>query len=135
MIDPNTELAPPASPKSRGVATVLAAVLGPFGAHRFYVGKPESGALMLLSLGGLGIWWLYDLVLVASGSFRDAQDRLVTRWEPEEAGPSGGQLPQHVFEELDALRAEVSELSERLDFTERLLAQPHADPARPDRPA
>ena len=64
---------PPRAPseKSRGVATALAAILGLFGAHRFYLGKSESGALMLLTLGGLGIWWLYDLILVASGSFRD----------------------------------------------------------------
>ena len=63
----------PPSEKSRGVATALAALLGIFGAHRFYLGKPESGALMLLTIGGLGIWWLYDLILVASGSFRDGE--------------------------------------------------------------
>ena len=38
-----------ASEKSRGVATALAAILGPFGAHRFYLGRPQSGALMLLT--------------------------------------------------------------------------------------
>ena len=124
------------SEKSRGVATALAALLGPFGAHRFYLGKPESGALMLVTLGGLGIWWLYDLILVASGSFRDGDGRLVTRWDPEEASP-GGQLSHQVFDELDALRAEVAELSERLDFAERLLAQPRGDepPVRPIPPA
>ncbi len=124
------------SDKSRGVATALAAILGPFGAHRFYLGRPESGALMLLTVGGLGIWWLYDLILVASGSFRDGEGRLVSRWDPEEAG-SSGPLPQQVFDEIDALRAEVAELSERLDFAERLLAQPRADESavRPSRPA
>lgn len=123
------------SDRSRGVATALAALLGPFGAHRFYLGKPESGALMALTLGGLGVWWLYDLILVASGSFRDGHGRLVTRWDPEETSPAEP-LPQQVFEEIDALRAEVAELSERLDFTERLLAQPRADdpPVRPIRP-
>lgn len=124
------------SEKSRGVATTLAALLGVFGAHRFYLGRPESGALMVLTLGGLGIWWLYDLILVASGSFRDGNGRLVTRWDVEEAA-AGGQLPQQVFDELDALRTEVAELSERLDFAERLLAQPRGDEAatRPNRPA
>ena len=34
------------SDKSRGVATALASLLGAFGAHRFYVGKTGSGALM-----------------------------------------------------------------------------------------
>jgi TM2 domain-containing membrane protein YozV len=124
------------SEKSRGVATALASILGVFGAHRFYLGRPESGALMLLTMGGLGIWWLYDLILVATGSFRDGNGRLVTRWDVEEA-PTGGPLPQQVFDELDALRAEVAELSERLDFAERLLAQPRGDEtaARPIRPA
>jgi len=127
---------PEPSEKSRGVATALASFLGVFGAHRFYLGRPESGALMLLTFGGLGIWWLYDLILVASGSFRDGNGRLVTRWDVEEAA-SGGPLPQHVLDEVDALRAEVAELSERLDFTERMLAQPRGEEAaaRPIRPS
>jgi hypothetical protein len=117
------------------VATALAAILGLFGAHRFYLGRPESGALMLLTLGGLGIWWLYDLILVASGSFRDGDGHLVSRWDPEQASP-GPPMPQEVLQELEALRSEVTELSERLDFTERLLAQPRGEPAetRPIRP-
>jgi hypothetical protein len=127
MTAPDNRPRPP-SEKSRGVATALAALLGPFGAHRFYLGKPESGTVMLLTLGGLGVWWLYDLILVASGSFRDNEGRLVTRWDPESAG-AGGPVPQEVFEELDALRSEVAELSERLDFAERLLAQPRGEAA------
>jgi TM2 domain-containing membrane protein YozV len=124
------------SEKSRGVATVLAAVLGPFGAHRFYLGKARSGVLMLATLGGLGIWWLYDLILIVSGSFRDSENRLVTRWDPE-VGPPAAALPQEVYDELDALRSELAELSERLDFTERLLAQPGHDEAlrRPIHPS
>jgi TM2 domain-containing membrane protein YozV len=123
------------SEKSRGVATALASFLGVFGAHRFYLGRPQSGVAMCLTLGGLGIWWLYDLILVASGSFRDGSGRLVTRWDVEEVAASS-LLPQQVFDELDALRAEVAELSERLDFAERLLAQPRGEEAatRPVRP-
>ena len=47
------------SDKSRGVALVLAAVLGPFGAHRFYAGRPETGIAMACTLGGLGVWWAW----------------------------------------------------------------------------
>jgi hypothetical protein len=120
------------SGKSRGVALALAAVLGPFGAHRFYVNKPGTGMLMALTLGGAGLWWLYDLILIGGGSFRDAEDRLVRRWDPEEA-PRLAPLAAEVLDELDALRAQVAELAERVDFAERLLANPGREPG-PHRP-
>lgn len=116
---------PEPSDKSRGVATVLAALLGPFGAHRFYVGKTGSGALMCATLGGLGVWWLYDLIVVAAGDFRDLSGRRVSRWDPEGADTPGTEM---LAQDVDALRAEVAELAERLDFAERLLAKPR-DPA------
>ena len=117
------ELTGPLDPsdKSRGIATALAAILGPFGAHRFYVGKTGSGALMAVTIGGLGIWWLYDLIVVAAGDFRDADGRRVSRWDPE-LGDS--RSTEALAQEVDVLRAEVAELAERLDFAERLLAQP-----------
>ncbi len=117
------------SEKSRGVALALAALLGPFGAHRFYTGKTKTGVLMLCTLGGLGLWYLYDLILVAGGSFRDVEGRLVSRWDPETA--RGEALSTEVLEELSALRSEVAELSERLDFAERLLANPGEARNRP----
>src|SRR6185436_14763215 len=91
------------SDKSRGVALALAAILGPFGGHRFYVGKTGTGVLMAVTIGGAGLWYLYDLILVASGSFRDAQGRLVRRWDPEEE-PRRQPLPSEIFDELDLLR-------------------------------
>lgn len=117
---------PGTSEKSRGVALALAAILGPFGAHRFYVGRPRSAALMLVTVGGLGLWYLYDLIIVAAGEFEDVDGRRLTRWDPAEASPGSEALAQ----EVDALRAEVAELAERLDFAERLLARPNgAEPA------
>lgn len=120
------------SEKSRGVALALAALLGPFGAHRFYVGKTGTGVLMLCTLGGAGLWYLYDLIVVAGGSFRDASGRLVSVWDPAQPARTEGEIAQEVLDELSALRAEVSELAERVDFAERLLAQPRSaeDPAR-----
>jgi len=117
-----------ASPKSRTVALILAAVLGFFGAHRFYVGKNNTAVLQILTLGGLGLWWLYDVILIASGSFRDHEGRLVSNWEPEHdhlvtAGTAG-----EILDELDALRSEVGQLHERVDFVERLLANPDHTP-------
>jgi hypothetical protein len=37
-------------------------------------------------------------------------------------------LPGEVLDELDALRRQVAELAERVDFTERLLAQQQERP-------
>jgi hypothetical protein len=113
-----------ASPRSRLVALLLAATLGVFGAHRFYAGKIGTGVLQACTLGGFGIWWLYDVILVASGSFRDKEGRLLASWEPEGEHLVTAGSASAIFDELDALRAEVAELQERIDFTERLLAQP-----------
>jgi hypothetical protein len=121
------------SDKSRGVALALATILGPFGGHRFYVGKTGTGVLMALTLGGAGLWWLYDLILVASGSFRDLNDRPVTRWDVE-AVPSERSVSSDVLDELDLLRHQVAELAERVDYAERLLAGPKPEAPTVRRP-
>jgi TM2 domain-containing membrane protein YozV len=108
------------SDKSRGIATLLCAVIGVFGAHRFYAGKVGSGVLMACTLGGMGIWWLYDLIVVASGGFRDADGRPVLDWEFESRVHPA--ISDDVLRELDHLRREMAELQERMDFNERLLA-------------
>jgi TM2 domain-containing membrane protein YozV len=119
------------SERSRGVALALAALLGPFGAHRFYAGKTGTGVLMLCTLGGAGLWYLYDLILVAGGSFRDADNRLISLWDPESAVRGDTAVAAEVLDELSTLRSEVAELAERLDFAERLLANPPSPGAEP----
>lgn len=113
------------SDRSRAVALALVAVLGVVGGHRFYVGKIGTGVLMLLTGGGLGIWWLIDFINVAAGNFRDAEGRRVVRWEPSapEGGAGAARRLDLVLDELEMLRGEMGELHERVDFLERLLAR------------
>lgn len=71
MSDENTQ---PVMGEKGFVPTILLCFfLGAFGIHRFYVGKIGTGILMLLTLGGLGIWTLIDFVMIVVGSFKDAQ--------------------------------------------------------------
>lgn len=112
------------SDKSRTVALALALLLGVFGAHRFYAGRTASAILMLVTLGGLGIWWMFDVIVVAAGGFHDGLGRLVSDWDPSSADLGGRRDLDAVLDELDALRLEVTDLAERLDFAERLLAKP-----------
>ena len=116
----------PVSERSRGVALGLAVLGGPFGLHRFYVGRTQSGIWMCLTLGGMGIWYLYDVVVVAAGDFHDGDGRRVARWEVFDAAAGPGASDRRVTDLEDrmlGLESQVGELAERLDFAERLLAQ------------
>jgi hypothetical protein len=74
-----TELSAPSERRAL-TAGLLCLIVGVFGAHRFYVGKHGTGLLMILTLGGMGIWWLADLIMLVTGQFRDKEGRRVTEW-------------------------------------------------------
>ncbi|MEV0385096.1 TM2 domain-containing protein [Nonomuraea sp. NPDC050643] len=59
--------------KSWIVAVLLCFFLGTLGIHRFYVGKIGTGILMLVTLGGLGVWALIDFIMILIGKFTDKQ--------------------------------------------------------------
>jgi TM2 domain len=54
--------------------------LGFLGIHRFMVGKVGTGILMLLTGGGLGIWVIVDLILMATGNFTNKAGQRITTW-------------------------------------------------------
>tara|TARA_B110000967_G_scaffold93354_1_gene95932 strand:+ start:304 stop:606 length:303 start_codon:yes stop_codon:yes gene_type:complete len=56
----------PASDIDWGLAAVCWLV-GSLGIHRFMIGDTTNGILMLLTLGGCGIWTLIDLISILSG--------------------------------------------------------------------
>lgn len=58
---------------------LLCWVLGVFGAHRFYNKKIGTGILQLLTVGGLGLWMIIDLVDIARHQFLDKNGRKVVK--------------------------------------------------------
>lgn len=71
----------PVPERNRQVALVLV-LLGPLGAHRFYLGQIWYGLLLLFTFGGYGVLWLVDLVLILSGRARDKERRPLRRDPP-----------------------------------------------------
>jgi len=56
---------------------LICVFLGGLGIHRFFVGKIVTGLLMLITLGGIGVWYLIDVIVVAMGSFTDKSGALI----------------------------------------------------------
>ena len=58
---------------------LLTFFVGVLGVHRFYVGKIGTGVLVLITLGGLGVWFLVDLLLVVTGQFTNKDGQKIPR--------------------------------------------------------
>ena len=50
--------------KDPTISLVLSILLGGYGIDRIYIGEVGLGILKLLTCGGLGVWWLFDLFLI-----------------------------------------------------------------------
>ena len=63
--------------KSFVTTWLLSLLLGGLGIDRFYLGKIGTGILKLITLGGLGVWTLVDLIITLTGKQRDKQGFLL----------------------------------------------------------
>ena len=61
------------SNKSFVTTLLLSIFLGGLGIDRFYLGYVLLGILKLATGGGFGIWWLIDIILIATRKMTDAQ--------------------------------------------------------------
>jgi hypothetical protein len=67
IVDPNNQpIEAPAPDIDWGLAAICWLV-GSLGIHRFMLGDTTNGILMLLTLGGCGIWTLIDLISILTG--------------------------------------------------------------------
>lgn len=123
---------PEISDKSRTTALILNLLTGFVGGHRFFAGKVGTGILMACTLGGLGLWWVYDLVLIGTGEFRDSDGLRIVKWSPDDEPTIGTRRTDpRLLAEMEGLHSEMYELQERVDFLERTLAQVRDRPGLP----
>ena len=61
------------------VTLLLCIFLGYFGVHRFYTKQIGIGILQLITGGGCGIWWLIDIIMIVTDSYRDGNGKPLVR--------------------------------------------------------
>jgi TM2 domain-containing membrane protein YozV len=58
---------------------LLSILLGGLGVDRFYAGHIGLGVLKLITMGGCGIWWLVDLIMIITGKFKDGEGKIIAK--------------------------------------------------------
>lgn len=48
------------------LALVMSIIFGQLGVDRFIMGHVGLGILKLITFGGFGIWWIIDIILIAT---------------------------------------------------------------------
>jgi len=59
------------SEKSQGIALLLGIFLGGLAGHKWYLGNPwYINLLFIVTLGGLGVWWVIDMIRIITGDYK-----------------------------------------------------------------
>lgn len=58
--------------KSKTTALILSILLGTLGIDRFYLGYTGLGIVKLITGGAFGIWWIIDIIMLATGKLKPA---------------------------------------------------------------
>ena len=71
--------------KSKLTAFLISFFLGELGGDWFYLSQGSGayivgGIFKLLTLGGLGIWWLVDWIRILADTFYDGNGEVLTGW-------------------------------------------------------
>ena len=64
---------------SKMTLAIICFFLGVIGIHRFMVGKIGTGVLMIITLGGCGIWALIDFIVILTGGFTDSDGNKINK--------------------------------------------------------
>ena len=54
----------------------------PLGAHRFFLKRYASAILFIITIGGFGIWWIIDFILIVTGSMKDDRGQVDEIYDP-----------------------------------------------------
>lgn len=59
--------------KKWATALLLSVFLGSLGVDRFYLAQTGAGLLKLFTFGGFGIWWVVDVIMIATKNLRGVE--------------------------------------------------------------
>lgn len=65
------------SKKSAFTTLLLSIMFGFMGLDRFYLGYKKTAIIKLITAGGLGLWWAFDVLVILLGNMDDANGRQV----------------------------------------------------------